>query len=84
MSTKLREELINIELAILTGEWERALEKYEQVNTNLDQLTKDLTPEETTLILNLIDYIKDLLQERLGNLRKLQALLKVTQSYLRY
>lgn len=84
MPTKLREELINIELAILAGEWDKALEKYVQINTNLDHLIGDLTVEETVSVLNLIDYIEDLLQERLRNLRKAQTLLKVTQNYLRY
>lgn len=84
MPSHLRKQLINLEIALLLEEWDKALSISEKITTNLDQMFKDLTLEEIEAIFNLLDYLKNLLITKSKFLTASQKSLKVSQNYLKY
>jgi len=80
----LKEDLIKVQLAIKQNNLEQALQIYEKINNQWDKYKKNLNPEEIQPLLNLVDYIENLLKEKNKKTIEIQKFLNLRKSYTRF
>ena len=80
----LKEDLIKVQLAIKQNNLEQALQIYEKINNQWNEYKKNLNPEEVQSLLNLIDYIENLLKEKNKKTIEIQKFLNLRKSYTRF
>ncbi|MFN3505641.1 MAG: hypothetical protein ACK4Y7_05495 [Caldimicrobium sp.] len=84
MEKKLKKTLLEIELALKKEDFDRALELYEFIENNWDDLKEDLNLEETKEALKIINFIDEMLKEKASSLRENNSYLKLRQSYTKF
>jgi dihydrodipicolinate synthase/N-acetylneuraminate lyase len=80
----LKEDLIKVQLAIKQNNLEQALQIYEKINNQWDKYKENLNPEEVQALLNLVDYIENLLKEKNKKTIEIQKFLNLRKSYTRF
>ncbi|WP_028841012.1 hypothetical protein [Thermodesulfobacterium hveragerdense] len=82
--SKLKERLIEIELAIKNQNLDRALTIYEEIDLNWEQYLKDIKQEELKSIFNLVEFLEKLLKEKQAELIESKKLLNLKKAYTRF
>lgn len=84
MEKNLKKTLLEIELALKKEDFDRALELYEFIENNWDDLKEDLNLEEAKEALKIINFIDEMLKEKASSLRENNSYLKLRQSYTKF
>lgn len=84
MEKKIKNYLLEIELALKKEDWDRALLLYRSLNENLDEFLKKLNNSEAQEALKIVQFLDKLLQEKISTLQKQSQYLQVRQKYNQY
>lgn len=84
MTKNLENLLLEIELLIKKEEWDKALELYQLIHQNWEELTKDLDLEKANQLLKIVQFLEILLKEKLESLLKEGENLRVRQKYTKF
>jgi len=83
-SSRLKDELIQIELAIKSNELDKASELYAKINQNWGEYQKELSQEDVPELLRLVDYIEELLKEKNKESQEKRKFINLRKSYTRF
>jgi len=84
LTKNLENLLLEIELLIKKEEWDRALELYQLIHQNWEELTRNLELEKANQLLKMVQFLETLLKEKLENLLKEGENLRVRQKYTKF
>lgn len=84
MKKSLEELLLEIELLLKKEEWDRALELYQLIHQNWEELTRNLELEKATQLLKIVQFLETLLKNKLESLLKESESLRVRQKYSKF
>ncbi len=80
---ELKASILEIELAIKTEDWDKALFIYDDLEENLKDM-KGLTLKELEEALRLVNFLDSLLQEKYQNFQKKREYLRTRQKYIKF
>lgn len=84
METNIKKLLLDIELALKNEDFDGALDLYEFIEKNWEYLSKNLTLKEGKEALKILNFISNLLKEKISSLREDRAYLTLRQNYTKY
>jgi len=84
LKKSLEELLLEIELLLKKEEWDRALELYQLIHQNWEELTRNLELEKATQLLKIVQFLETLLKNKLESLLKESESLRVRQKYSKF
>ncbi|MDK2861238.1 MAG: hypothetical protein PWP33_441 [Thermodesulfobacterium sp.] len=82
--SKLKERLIEIELAIKNQDLDKALTIYEEIDQNFEKYVKNIKQEELKSVLNLVEILEKLLKEKQAELIESKKFLNLKKAYTRF
>ncbi|AIH04002.1 MULTISPECIES: hypothetical protein [Thermodesulfobacterium] len=82
--SKLKERLIEIELAIKNQDLDKALTIYEEIDQNFEKYVKNIKQEELKSVLNLVEFLEKLLKEKQAELIESKKFLNLKKAYTRF
>jgi len=84
LTKNLENLLLEIELLIKKEEWDKALELYQLIHQNWEELTRNLELEKANQLLKIVQFLEILLKEKLENLFKEEENLRIRQRYTKF
>lgn len=84
MQENLKAILLEIELALKNNEWDRALTLYSNLEKGWGSFQKELTLKEAEECLKIVNFLKNLLQEKALSIKRESDYLKIRQRYSKF
>ncbi len=84
MPKKLKEVLLEIELALKSNNLDKAYDLYQEINKNWKNYEACIKREELKSLLNLVDFLGELLQEKKNICLEKDKFLTMRKAYSRY
>lgn len=84
MKKDLKAQLLEIELAIKREDWAKAFELYAIIDKNWAKISIELDPKEAEESLRLVNFIEEMLKNKIKALKMEDQYLKTRKTYTKY